>query len=132
MNLKKSLCLFMVAVVLFCCLGIQATATDMPAETTSLRATGNFHVVVSPGVIEKANTKLSLEAGEQVTIKAAYSPFSASVDIGLIDSSGVFHYFTAENGIFDETIIIETRGNYTFAIRNNSTYAVEVTGYVNY
>lgn len=40
--------------------------------------------------------------------------------------------FREKNGIFSEAIEISVRGNYTFAVRNNSNVAVDVTGYVNY
>lgn len=75
---------------------------------------------------------LPLEAGEKVTIKASYSPFSASIDVGLIDEDGIFHYKTVTNGSIDVTIVIDTRGSYTFAIRNNSKVTLDVSGYISY
>lgn len=80
----------------------------------------------------KASTSFPLEAGEVVTIKASYSPFSAKVDFGLIDSSGRFHYVTVTDGSVDEAVTVTERGNYTFAVRNNSAYSISVSGYVNY
>lgn len=73
-----------------------------------------------------------MEAGETVTIKAAYTPMDASVDVGLVDSDGAFHYFNVKNGSIDKTIRIETRGNYKLAIRNNSGNVISVSGYVKY
>lgn len=73
-----------------------------------------------------------MEAGETVTIKATYSPFSASVDFGLVDGKGKFHYLTVNNGTFDKTIKVDTRGNYVFAVRNNSSQSISVSGYVRY
>ena len=73
-----------------------------------------------------------IEAGETVTIKATYTPFSASVDFGLIAPDGYFYYLNADDGSFDETIKVDERGNYTFAVQNNSSKAVSVSGYVNY
>ena len=67
-----------------------------------------------------------------VTIKAAYTPMDASVDVGLVDSDGAFHYFNVKNGSIDKTIRIETRGNYKLAIRNNSGNVISVSGYVKY
>lgn len=69
-----------------------------------------------------------LEGGETVTIFA----FSASAVFGLVDSDGIFHYLRASNGTFDKTIKIEERGNYIFAVRNNSSSSVSVSGFVNY
>ena len=87
---------------------------------------------VSAKTSRKASTSFPLEAGEIVTIKASYSPFSANVDFGLIDSSGRFHYVTVTDGSVDEAVTITERGNYTFAVRNNSAYPISVSGYVNY
>lgn len=75
---------------------------------------------------------LHLEYGETVTITASYSPASASVDFGLIDSDGVFYPVRGSNGSINQTIRIDLRGTYTFAVRNNSSYKVSVSGFVNY
>ena len=107
-------------------------ASAAPGAAAVERATGSFKTTVKPGVIAKRTTKLPLEAGEEVTIKATYTPYSASVDVGLIDSDGIFHYITVSDGIINETIVIEERGSYTFAIRNNGKVDIEVSGYVNY
>ena len=80
----------------------------------------------------KAKTSFPLEAGEQVTIKASYSPFDANVDFGLITEDGVFHFLSVDSGSFDKTITVSERGNYTFSVRNNSSKTVSVSGYVNY
>ena len=73
-----------------------------------------------------------MAAGETVTINATYSPSSANIDFGLVDKNGDFHYLKGKNGAFNEKIEIPENGTYTFAIRNNSDVAVDVTGYVNY
>ena len=80
----------------------------------------------------KANSSFPLEAGEVVTIKASYSPFSASVDFGLIAPDGYFYSLNANDGIFDEAIEVDQRGYYTLAVRNNSSQTISVSGYVNY
>ena len=101
-------------------------------ELSLERASGSFNMTVPAKSILRADKSFPLEAGETVTIKATYSPFSASVDFGLVDSDGIFHYLRASGGTFDKTIKIEERGNYTFAVRNNSSSSVSVSGYVNY
>ena len=73
-----------------------------------------------------------MEAGETVTIKASYSPFDASVDFGLIDSDGVFHYLNTDEGNFNKTIEIKESGHYTLAVQNNSPNTISVSGYVSY
>lgn len=138
MKLKKALCLLLACAVLAGCMSAPAGAAEavhhvnqeiMPA---SVLATNEFNMNVPANTILPASTSFSLEAGETVTIKASYSPFSASVDFGLIDSGSIFHYLNTTDGSFDETIKIEERGNYTFAVRNNSDQTVKVAGFVKY
>ena len=65
-------------------------------EMTSIsRASGSFNVSVAANARAKGDTDFPLEAGETVRIYATYSPESASVDFGLVDPDGVFHYVTA-------------------------------------
>ena len=104
-----------------------------PEEPVAIaRATGRFTMDVAPHSARQASTSFPLEVGEVVTIKASYSPFNASVDFGLIDSSGIFHYVTITGGSIDQEIEITKRDTYTFAVRNNSSSTVSVTGFVNY
>lgn len=110
----------------------QEVLTDRVMEMEITRATGSFNMTVPAKSTLRADKSFPLEAGETVTIKASYSPFSASVDFGLVDPNGVFYYLTASNGTFDKTIRVEERGNYIFAVRNNSSSSVSVSGYVNY
>ena len=65
-------------------------------------------------------------------LAVSYTPASASMDFGLIDSDGTFYPVRANNGSINQTIRIDLRENYTFAIRNNSNYTVNVFGFVNY
>lgn len=67
-----------------------------------------------------------------MTIKASYSPFSASVDFGLIEPDGTFLFVNVTDGSVDQEIEIERRGQYTLAIRNNSSKEISVSGFVNY
>lgn len=103
----------------------------MTAVTT--RASVNFEVDLEENSISvMRNVKFPLEAGETVTINASYSPFSASVDFGLIAPDGYFYYINVKNGSINKTIRVDERGNYMLAVRNNSDDTVSVVGYVNY
>lgn len=103
------------------------------AETISItRATGSFSVEVKPYERAKGDTNLPMEAGETVRIRATYSPEDASVDFGLVDPDGIFHYLSAEDGVFDKTFEIPARGNYRLGIKNNSNVAVQASGFVRY
>lgn len=95
-------------------------------------ATNSFAMTIPVKSLAKASSGLSLEAGESVTIKASYTPFSATVDVGLITPSGKFYGYSISGGTIDKTIQVDERGTYTLQIRNNSNYEVQVSGYVNY
>ena len=81
------------------CINVRAINETSPkpeardvSETVIGRATNSFNMSIKAYGKGKANTAFPLEAGETVTIKASYTPFSAGVDFGLIDADGVFHY----------------------------------------
>ena len=109
-----------------------ASPAKQETQSISLYATNRFNMDVPANTIITANTGFSLEAGETVTIQAVYSPFDASVDFGLIDSDGSFHYFNTNDGTFDKTIKIKESGYYTLAVQNNSPNTISVSGYVSY
>ena len=131
--MKKHFCVIIAVIIAVSCICISASAMDMAQEEMIItRATGRFSMDIPANSSRKANTSFSMEYGEVVTIKASYSPFSANVDFGLIDSNGRFHYVTITDGSIDQAIKITERGNYTFAVRNNSSCEINVSGYVNY
>lgn len=134
--MRKCFCIILALIItVISCICIPVSAMENASngkEMIIARATGRFNMDVSANTSRKASTSFPLEAGEVVTIKASYSPFSANVDFGLIDSSGRFHYVTVTDGSVDEAVTVTERGNYTFAVRNNSSYQVSVSGYVNY
>ena len=131
------------AIAVICCLCMNAGATGPESTSVSydgnsqemvtiLRASGSFNISVNPYTRAKGDTNFPLEAGETVRIYATYSPESASVDFGLVDPDGVFHYVSAENGSFDETFEVPESGNYRLGIKNNSGQTVKVSGFVKY
>lgn len=130
------------SVVLISCLTLSVGAVENPVITEAVsnqeverieqRATVSFNLTIKSGGTSIANQAFSMEAGETVTIKAAYTPMDASVDVGLIDSNGVYHYFNVSDGSIDKSIRIEERGNYKLALRNNSHSMISASGYVNY
>lgn len=95
-------------------------------------ATGSFNMNIPAKSQARANSSFSLAAGETVTIKASYSPFSASVDFGLIAPDGKFYCFNITGGSIDKTVQVNESGRYTLQIRNNSSTTIEVSGFVNY
>lgn len=140
MKSKKILCAVLVCAVMMSCItnvaAIQADNTDglverRTAAISTTRASGEFEMTVSAKTKAIADSSFPLEAGETVRINASYSP-DGSVDFGLVDEDGIFHYINVKNGSIDKTIQISERGNYKFQIRNNSSVAVKVKGFVRY
>lgn len=139
--MRKFVSMAMVCILLVCslCISVEATGTmnisfeDIKRDSgASVLATGSFNISVTPYGKSEANTALPLAAGETVNISAVYAPEDSSMDFGLVDPYGVFHYFTVTGGSIDKTIRVSESGNYKFAIRNNSGVTVKVSGILNY
>lgn len=105
---------------------------DTAREVAGLFATGSFSMSIPAKSKATANSSFPLAAGETVTIKASYSPFSASVDFGLVAPDGKYYCVNITDGSIDQTIVVNESGDYTLRIRNNSDTEVEVSGFVNY
>lgn len=132
---------FLACVSMIGCLCMNATAfdasIDVPetndtVEVAAMRATGAFNMTVGAYRKTAADKDLPLAAGETVNIRANYEPEDASMDFGLVDPDGVFHYVNVTTGSINKTIKVPENGNYTLAIRNNSGVSVEVSGFVKY
>lgn len=140
MRLKKTICMVLACMLIVGTISVPASAAE--TESTGLekgamqlaisRASGSFSMSIPANSKVLADSSFSMEAGETVTINASYSPFDASVDFGLVDSDGVFHYFNITDGSIDKTIRIKESGSYTLHVRNNSSTEVKVSGFVNY
>ena len=127
--------------VLFCMLlvsmiSLPVNAAEIQATTQAIslspRATGSFNWTIPAKTKAQGDIVFPLAAGETVTIKASYSPFSASVDFGVIAPDGGYYGFNITSGSIDKTIRVSESGDYIFQIRNNSSTEIEVSGFVNY
>lgn len=124
------------SILLACVMVMGCAVTNVQAagaeeDVPVVFASGRFSMTVSANSTSKADTAFPLEAGETVRINASYSP-DGSMDFGLLDSDNVFHYLNVTDGSINKTIKISKRGNYTFAIRNNTDNEISVSGYVTY
>lgn len=134
-KLKRILCMVLVCLLSmgFFCVPVEASDNiNLQTGFIDVYATGRFSLDIPAGGIRAAKSSFPLEAGEVVTIKGAYSPFSASVDFGLIAPNGRFYYLNSKDGSLNGAIEVDERGQYTLAIRNNSSETISVSGYVNY
>lgn len=75
---------------------------------------------------------MDLIANDVVTFNCSYSPSSASVDFGVVTSSGRFYSINVKGGSINQSIGISQAGSYAVAIRNNSSQTVRVVGFVDY
>ncbi len=140
MRLKRVLCMVLACALIVGSYGMPVDAAEsgettpgtMILDISTSRATGSFSMTIPAKTKLSANTSFPLAAGETVTIKASYAPFSASVDFGLIAPNGVYYYFNITNGSIDKTIQVPESGDYILQIRNNAEVEVEVAGFVNY
>jgi hypothetical protein len=140
MQLRRVSCMALICVLLVSALSFPASATEISIPPTlelfeygiAPLATNSFSMSIPAKTKAVANMSFPLMAGETVTIKASYAPFSASVDFGLIAPDGKFYYFNITNGSIDKTIKVSESGSYTLQIRNNSDGEVKVSGFVNY
>lgn len=140
MRVKRIICMVLACVAIVGAVSVPASAAEI--EITALEnftdkliapfATRSFNMSIPAKSKVIVNSSFPLAAWETVTIKASYSPFSASVDFGLVDSQGTFYYFNVTDGSVDKTIQVEESGDYTLQIRNNSNVEVKVSGFVNY
>lgn len=140
MRVKRIICMVLACVAIVGAVSVPASAAEI--EITALEnftdkliapfATRSFNMSIPAKSKVIANSSFPLAAWETVTIKASYSPFSASVDFGLVDSQETFYYFNVTDGSVDKTIQVEESGDYTLQIRNNSNVEVKVSGFVNY
>ena len=140
MRVKRIICMVLACVAIVGAVSVPASAAEI--EITALEnftdkliapfATRSFNMSIPAKSKVIANSSFPLAAWETVTIKASYSPFSASVDFGLVDSQGTFYYFNVTDGSVDKTIQVEESVDYTLQIRNNSNVEVKVSGFVNY
>ncbi len=140
MRLKRILCMALSCLLIVGTVSVPAHAAEVEKDAPKnfvmnfmgSRATGYFNMVVPANSKLVADSSFPLAAGETVTIKASYSPFSASVDFGLIAPDGRFYYFNITNGSIDKAIRVDESGNYVFQVKNNSDSEVHVSGFVNY
>lgn len=137
MKSKKFFCSILAAISLLLCFSTTAWAVQDTNQITEqsmdiARASGTFNVRIKANSTVYAGTSFPMDEGETVTIRATYTPSSASIDIGLVGPDNIFHYFNRRTGSIDKTIKIEKSGNYTLQIRNNSSSEVNLSGTVRY
>lgn len=136
MQIKRRLSIVLCSMLLVSMISLPVNAAEIQATTQAItlspRATGSFNWTIPAKTKAQGDIVFPLAAGETVTIKASYSPFSASVDFGVIAPDGGYYGFNITSGSIDKTIRVSESGDYILQIRNNSSTEIEVSGFVNY
>lgn len=92
--------------------------------------TGTINTTISP-FSTKTIRPVSLESRSVITLNCSCSLLSASMDFGVIDTSGRFYFINAKGGSINQAIGISQAGTYQVAVRSNSSQTVRVVGFVN-
>lgn len=111
---------------------IDLSTVEQQKSNPMLRARVSLDGYYSPNSICAVTQSISLPTRSTVTFNCSYSPSSASMDFGVIDSNGRFYYINIKEGSINQAIRISQAGSYQVAIRNNSSQTVSVVGFVEY
>lgn len=155
MKMRKFMCVLLICIAIPGHLIAPALATDVPNEgvirledleyeQVDLSTVELWENGIAPQTIDSINRVISTHsigavvserfftAESIITFNCSYSPSSASMDFGVIDSNGRFYYTNVKEGSINRTIRISQSGSYQVAIRNNSSQTVRVVGFVEY
>lgn len=131
MVLKRTLCWIALLAILFCgTCEMPVSAEERERSLETYQTTRSFGASIPGKSMKKGNPSFSLAAGEEVLIRVVYTPKSAKVDFGIVSADGVFYYVRAKSKIDEQTIIVETEGEYTLAVRNHSEGMISISGFV--
>lgn len=133
-NMKKLLCVMLTCMVAVSGFMPSVEAVSAELEDVELveREANQFRVTIPGNTLYVASSSFFMNAEQSVTINASYSLKTASVDFGLIGPDERFYYQNTAKGLIEVTFDIIERGNYTLAIRNNSSYEINVSGQINH
>ena len=106
---------------------LECCKTDIVLQTTD-----SISRTISPHSIGYVVSSQFFQTGTTITFNCSYSPSSASMDFGVIDSNSRFYYINVKGGSINQAIRISQGGNYQVAVRNNSSDTVYIAGFVSY
>lgn len=111
---------------------VDLPAVEYPEEGILPLTSASASRQYAPHSISYVTSFMDFDANDVVTFNCSYSPSSASVDFGVIASTGKFYSVNVKGGSISRSIEITQAGSYAVAIRNNSSQTVRVVGFVNY
>ena len=125
MKKRRLLSCFLAAMVLLLSVVCVSAAPFAPYSV------GRFTLEADAETFVSSNNTFALEKGAEVKISGVFTPTSAKLNVGILDSStGVFYSQLAIDGKIDVTITALKRGDYYLAFRNNSDDVVSITGFI--
>ena len=111
---------------------VDLPAVEYPEEGILPLTSASTSRQYAPHSISYVTSFMDFDANDVVTFNCSYSPSSASVDFGVIASTGKFYSINVKGGSISRSIEINQAGSYAVAVRNNSSQTVRVVGFVNY
>lgn len=133
MGRKRLISVLLACTLLLSCSFIPAVAAENPSNNIiTPRVSGRLDHSLQANLITLITQPFALAKGDIIKYDCTYTPESASLDFGYIDSDNVFHYLNYTNGSVNQSFEVSRAGQYTLAIRNNESRAVTVTGIVKY
>ena len=111
---------------------VDLPAVEYPEEGILPLTSASTSRQYAPHSISYVTSFMDFDANDVVTFNCSYSPSSASVDFGVIASTGKFYSINVKGGSISRSIGINQAGSYAVAVRNNSSQTVRVVGYVTY
>ena len=111
---------------------VDLPAVEYPEEGILPLTSASASRQYAPHSISYVTSFMDFDANDVVTFNCSYSPSSASVDFGVIASTGKFYSINVKGGSISRSIGINQAGSYAVAVRNNSSQTVRVVGFVNY
>ena len=111
---------------------VDLPAVEYPEEGILPLTSASASRQYAPHSISYVTSFMDFDANDVVTFNCSYSPSSASVDFGVIASTGKFYSINVKGGSISRSIEINQAGSYAVAVRNNSSQTVRVVGFVNY
>ena len=129
MKFKQFCSTFLACALTLCCVTGPVSAIEAPDEDLPiLRVSERIDQSISANSIAAMEEWFSLDKGDTVSFDCTYTPKSASVDFGIVDSNNIFHYVNYTSGSVSKSIRVTEAGQYKLAIRNNESYSITVTG----
>ena len=132
--MKRLWNILLTCTLILCCVVLPVNAVESSVNPYIVsRVSGKLnHSISASDIIYLHRGTISLDENEIISYNCTYTPKSASIDFGYVDSNNVFFYLNCTNGNISQSIKIEKRGQYTLAIRNNESYTITITGTVTY